>query len=66
MLRETASDPPSSETPAELEKRWAKHLQAIDTRGERYQGARPGIGAGATSSSGQPIRQEAPQTPYST
>jgi hypothetical protein len=28
--------PPSSETPAEREERWKKHLLAIDARGERY------------------------------
>jgi hypothetical protein len=33
---------PPLETPAEREKRWTKHLQAIDARGERYQVTRPG------------------------
>ena len=36
--RKTPSTLPPSETAAEREKRWRKHLQTLDLRGERYTG----------------------------
>ena len=39
--RKNTSTPPSLETPAEREKRWQKHLQAIERQGQRYEGGGP-------------------------
>ena len=36
--RKSPSTLPPSETAAERDKRWLKHLQAVDARGDRYQG----------------------------
>ena len=45
--RKTPSTLPPSETAAERDKRWVKHLQAVDARGDRYQGdgESPGLSA---------------------